>query len=152
MTARVLRRLEANRKAIDDAAQKREEAISGLVRWISLTHAASGESLVKLIRSAGLSRQTFYLRQANSEYTGSPGDFDDIRNSFEEAGKTLERLRNERPALIADAAEISAEEIAQAAGVTATWVRVVRRQLAADADAHNETPGDTEAAADTSHA
>jgi hypothetical protein len=130
MTPRALKLLQDKRQAIDAATAKREDAISGLVHWISSTHRASGRSLVELIREAGLSRQTYYKRQATGTNQGATQDFHALRKSYTEAESELETLRKERQELVADAADPTAEEVARAAGVTATWVRVLRRQLA----------------------
>lgn len=130
MTPRALKLLQDKRQAIDAATKKREDAISGLVHWISSTHRASGRSLVELIREAGLSRQTYYKRQATGTNQGVIQDFQALRKSFTEAESELETLRKERQELVVEAADPTAEEVARAAGVTATWVRVLRRQLA----------------------
>lgn len=130
MTSRALKLLQEKRQAIETATAKREDAISGLVHWISSTHGVSGRSLVELIREAGLSRQTYYKRHAAGTNQGVTQDFHALRKNFTEAESELETLRKERQELVAEAADPTAEEVARAAGVTATWVRVLRRQLA----------------------
>ena len=136
MTARALDQLKQYRNELTTLGANRDAVIDGIVQAIMHASNITGQSINILIKSAGISRQTYYLRVKATKPASGPDQ------EGNEALATIARLKEELAQHDADVSELKeqrakiivnipwtypATEIAQAAGVTDVWVRVLRR-------------------------
>lgn len=136
MTAKALDQLQQYRNELTTLGANRNAVIDDIVQAIMHASNITGQSINILIKSAGISRQTYYLRVKAITQASGPDQ------EGNEALATIVRLKGELAQHDADVSELKeqrakiiisipwthpATDIAEAAGVTAVWVRSLRR-------------------------
>lgn len=136
MTTKALDQLQQYRNDLTTMSVNRDAVIDGLVQAIMHASNITGQSVNILVRSAGISRQTYYLRaKAITPASGPDQEGDEalatiarLKTQLVQQDAEIARLKEERAQCIAHVPpRHSAAEIAEAAGVTAVWVRSIRR-------------------------
>lgn len=140
MTTKALDLLQQYRNDLKTLSADRDAVIDDLVQAIMHASKLTGKSVNTLVKLAGISRQTYYLRAKDQEIlTADPSTLDaGAEGSFERITRfkdklalqdvDLAELKKRRAKGIAGiSTSHSATDIAEAAGVTAVWVRTLRR-------------------------
>lgn len=140
MTTKALDQLQQYRNDLATLSANRDAVIDDLVQSIMHVSKVTGQSVNTLVKSAGISRQTYYLRAKDQDIVAADHSTSDLGEdgAFERIARLkdklalqdldLAELKKRRAKSIAGiSSSHSAIDIAEAAGVTAVWVRTLRR-------------------------
>ncbi|GAA4660262.1 hypothetical protein [Arthrobacter cryoconiti] len=146
MTTKPLKALRQVKEDLGRIVAERDQVIEDLVTAVRQAAKASDRSVNDLVKAAGISRQPFYLRIKGKEADLAREAFPDLeqegpleaiasqRAKLAHQDAELAQLKEQRAKLIVEIPLTHpADEIAAVAGVTAVWVRALRRGSAAAA-------------------
>lgn len=144
MTARALDQLKQYRNELTTLSANRDAVIDDIVQAIMHASNITGQSINILIKSAGISRQTYYLRAkdqaivaadpstSDPETDGSLEKITRLADKLAQQDKDLTDIKERRAKIIVDFSSAhTATDLAEVAGVTAVWVRALRREAIA---------------------